>query len=130
MEKQNFEEEPLTLKDFQSEEASPVLVIEPGFTKENVIFQIYIFLVNKFDKAFVGYPVFFLFPNESQNQAKVFLSASEVGARIADCMEVRPNHWVVVSIEKDGTMVHVSFEDATTRETDRRLLEMPVIGSC
>lgn len=133
MEKESYEEEVFTLKDFQADavkKPGPVLLIEPGLTKEAITFQVYNFLTNKFEQAFVGYPVFFLFPEESQHRCKVFLSASEVGARTADCMEVRPECWVVLSIEKEGSTIHVSFIKPEDREMDMRLIEMPVVGSC
>ena len=108
----------------------PTLVIEPGQTKEHTQFQVYSFLVEKFDKAYVGYPVIFLFPNEKESRAKVFLSASEVGARIADCLEVREGSSAILSIEKEGTLLEVVFQNKDTKEIDLNILEMPVIGSC
>jgi hypothetical protein len=108
----------------------PTLVIEPGQTKEHTQFQVYQFLVEKFDKAYVGYPVIFLFPNEKESRTKVFLSASEVGARVADNLEAREGSSAILYIEKDGTMLTVYFQNAETKTVDLRILEMPVIGSC
>jgi len=133
MERESYEEEVFTLKDFQegtTKKSGPVLLIEPGLTKEAITFQVYNFLTNKFDQAFTGYPVFFLFPDESENKLKVFLSASEVGARTADYMEARRESWVIASIEKEGSIVHISFVKPETKEMDMRLLEMPIVGRC
>ena len=109
---------------------TPTLVIEVGQTKEHTQFQVYNFLIEQFDKAYVGYPVIFLFPNEMESRTKVFLSASEVGARVADYLEVRAGSSAILYIEKEGTMLTVYFQNAETKEIDLRILELPVIGSC
>jgi hypothetical protein len=133
MERESYEEEVLTLKDFQdakTQKSSPVRFIEAGLTKDAVTFKVYSFLIKHFDQAFTGYPIFFLFPDEMEHRLKVFLSASEVGARTADFLEVRPGSQAVISIEKEGSIAQISFLRPDTKEMDMRLLEIPVMGSC
>ena len=118
-------EEVRTLKDYETPEPPPVLILGRHMEKRKVEFSVYNFLTDKFDQAFLGYPVFFVMPN-MQHSAKVFMSASEFGARVADILENLPECICEISFHEDR--IFASFLNPALPAQDVSLFSMPVMG--
>lgn len=105
----------------------PNLILKPSSSRDYIEFGVYNFLSENFDEVYVGYPIFFIFPNAT-GRAKVYLSASEVGARVADVLEAKPEYICELSFH-DGYIYATYFDPTSTEVYDISLFATPVIGS-
>lgn len=123
------EEDVLVLKDFTTTKENLFMIIPTGQTKEHTTFMVYNFLIENFDKAYLGYPVIFIFGSLGTSKANSFMTAGEVGARVADSMEAL-NLKAIISIEKNGEIIEVHFLSENDAAFDTTLIDMPTIGTC